>query len=322
MKKLIQTLVEASNAYPELDSFRDALFQVLEIEMGDTPVRVALGFGSSFVEISPDKVDFVSGSDRISVGELARMRSLAEDISQRLLLPYTEGTDEAEDVDSWVDGSPTMPNTIVGGFSPQGGGEIDDGQISPTTTWSSTKIDLGLSGKLNAAGLQFGGSKPSSPTNGFLWFESLGFDSPWEWNNALGLWLSPVRQLILPVATYAISSQSNMRCDHPLLLPDSTHGIYIRNIQRTGVPVGSAHSSTNNWAFQFGWWDGTANSVNAINSFTTSGYTSANSIYRSNTTNHNTNYQNPFGLYVSASKNGTPGAVYMSFVIDYRISRT
>jgi hypothetical protein len=443
MKKLIETIAQASTAYPELESFREALFKVIEIE--DEPQRVALGIGASFVEITPQKVEFVCGSDRITVEELARIKSLADDLRSRLLLPYTEGTDEDFDVDKWVDGSPTMPNEVVGGWQPGSGGEasIDDDLVSSSTTWSSYKITIelashthsvsqitglgnsatrnlgtavntvcagddsrlsdarmpiahvhaianvtnlqsALDAKLNVndgsvtnsrspngnaggsltgtypnptlsstgatvgsytnanvtinaegrvtaiasgsgaalSNVQFGGSKPTGPANGFLWFESLGFDSPWEWYAGGNLWLGPVRHLILPVATYAISSQANMRCDHPLILPDSSYGIYIRNIQRTGVPVISAQSSTNYWSFAFGWWNGTSDSLIGINTFNTIGYTTANQAYRSNTVNHNTNYSNPFGLYVTASKVGSPGAVYMNFVVDYRISRT
>ncbi len=414
MKKLIETIAKSAEAYSELDAFREALFGVIEIE--EEPKRVALGFGSSFIEISSDKVVFVCGSDRITVEELARIKSLADDLRQRLLLPFTAGTDEDVDLDVWVDGSPTMPGGIVGGWEPGtgGGAGIDDQLIGTTTTWSSYKITLelvanddprlsdartpiahtqtistitglqsALDAKLNSndpsvtnsrsptgaaggslagnypnptlsttgvtagsytnsnvtvngegritaisngsggggiSGVQFGGTKPTSPSNGFLWLESGGFDSPWEWWSSLNLWLSPVRHLILPVATYAISSQSNMRADHGFIFPDATYGIYVRNIQRAGMAVNAAHDATNNWAFQFGWFN--AATQTAINSFTTSGYVTANTLYRSNTLNHNTNYTNPSGFYVTGAKNNAPGAVYMNFVIDYRVSRT
>ncbi|MBW4666485.1 MAG: hypothetical protein KME60_03315 [Cyanomargarita calcarea GSE-NOS-MK-12-04C] len=157
MKKLIETIAIASTAYPELESFREALFKVIEIE--DEPLRVALGFGSSFIEITSTKVEIVCGGDRVTVEELARIKSLADDLRSRLLLPYTEGTDEDYDVDKWVDGNPTMPDGIIGGWKPgSGGAAIDDEIASSSTTWSSYKITIELASHThtiaNVTGLQ------------------------------------------------------------------------------------------------------------------------------------------------------------------------
>jgi hypothetical protein len=157
MKKLIETIAIASTAYPELESFREALFKVIEIE--DEPLRVALGFGSSFIEITSTKIEIVCGGDRITVEELARIKSLADDLRSRLLLPYTKGTDEDYDVDKWVDGNPTMPDGIVGGWKPGSeGAAIDDEIVSSSTTWSSYKITIELASHThtiaNVTGLQ------------------------------------------------------------------------------------------------------------------------------------------------------------------------
>jgi hypothetical protein len=145
LRKLIEAIAAASMAYPEFTSFRDGLFQVLEIE--EEPLKVALGIESCFVEISSSKIEFVCGADRVTVQELAKIKQLAEDLKQRYLLPFTGGTDEDYDIDAWVDGNPVMPTAIIGGWEPAasgGGVGIDDDNVSTTSTWSSYKITIEL----------------------------------------------------------------------------------------------------------------------------------------------------------------------------------
>jgi hypothetical protein len=169
--------------------------------------------------------------------------------------------------------------------------------------------------------VSWGATKPAVPVDGQLWFEPLGFDVPWEWNSIASLWFAPVRHIILPVSSPLISSQASNRCDHPLILPDATYGIFIRNVQRIGSPGGTGSSASACWNANFGWWNGTSNALTQINSFTTAGYTTSGQVYRNNTV-VNTNFANPFGVWCTFTKTGAPPATIMSLVIDYRISRT
>jgi hypothetical protein len=231
VKKLIETIAQASTAYPELESFREALFKVIEIE--DEPLRVALGFGSSFIEITSTKVEIVCGSDRITVEELARIKSLTDDLRSRLLLPYTEGTDEDFDIDEWVDGNPTMPNIINGGFFPVA---IDDTLASADTTWSSLKIQLLIDRKLDAAII--GGTAPST---GNLWFEPSAITpQPWIYKSAN--WYSSVVLTDFPVPAVGLTTVVMSK-----LIPPRVPRIYIENIYGQLRANGSGSSSTDYW---------------------------------------------------------------------------
>jgi hypothetical protein len=169
--------------------------------------------------------------------------------------------------------------------------------------------------------VSWGATKPASPVDGQLWFEPLGYDVPWEWNASTSLWLSPVRYLALPLSVALISSQPSNRIDHPLALPTTAYGIYIRNVLRTGSPGASGTDSSNCWNAAFGWWNGTSNTLVQLNSYTTATFTTAGSVYRGNTA-VNTNYTNPYGLWCSYTKTGTPVATTLGISVDYRISRT
>lgn len=161
------------------------------------------------------------------------------------------------------------------------------------------------------------GSRP----DGALWFEpgAQTAPMPWQWNATSQLWISQPLIATLPVATYAISSQTNMRVDYPLVLDGANHRVFIRSIWRIGNPV-SAMSGTASWNFAFGWWDGTANSTVTLNTFPTTTFTSAGTSYRSSFSLNNF-YTNPFGLFLTASKNGSPGAIYMTYNVQYFICK-
>jgi hypothetical protein len=231
VKKLIEAIAIASTAYPELESFQEALFKVIEIQ--DEPLRVALGFGSSFIEITSSKVEIVCGSDRITVEELARIKSLTDDLRSRLLLPYTEGTDEDFDVDEWVDGNPTMPNTTSGGFLPVA---IDDTLASTDTTWSSSKIQLLIDRKLDA-----GIIGDTAPSSGNLWFEPTTIaPQPWIYKSAN--WYSSIVVTDFPVPVAGLSTVVMSK-----LIPPRVPRIYVENIYAQLRANGSGSSSTDYW---------------------------------------------------------------------------
>lgn len=257
MKKLIETIAQSAQTYPELDAFREALFGVMEIE--NEPQRVALGFGSSFIEISSDKVVFVCGSDRITVEELARIKSLADDLRQRLLLPFTTGTDEDVDLDAWLDGSPTMPEEIAGGWEPGtgGGAGIDDQLTGNATTWSSYKITLELGTKASSVhshainqitDLQTAldtkqntiasSSLPVNPVENQIFIEPNAVAAqPWVYKS--GNWYSDMMALDFPVPSFTSGSLSMSK-----LIPARIPRIWIDNIYAQLRSNGSGNPAT------------------------------------------------------------------------------
>jgi hypothetical protein len=168
--------------------------------------------------------------------------------------------------------------------------------------------------------------QPTSPGDGDIWFESIGSGvgqaGYWEWNSSLNLWLGGVQHLPFAVATTS-AAPVTFRCDVPFNISNSSFGVYVRNVFRTGSPQGTAHSTVSYWNINFGWWNGTAGTLIQINQFQTATWTTANSIFRNNSA-VNTNYLNPYGFYVSCSKGGTtgtPGQIYLGCTMDFRVTR-
>lgn len=123
MQKLLNTLVSAIKTTENFNDLQEFLAGVIEVE--SEPDRIAIGLNSCFVEIQERSIWFVCEGERVEVKDIFHMRSVVNDLEQRLLLPFTGGTDELEDLENSTNG--TMPDVIIGGGEGAGGQvQIDD----------------------------------------------------------------------------------------------------------------------------------------------------------------------------------------------------
>ena len=269
MQKLLDTLVQAARTHEDLADLQEYLANYIEIE--SSPQRVAIGLDSYYLEFQEDSIWFVCGGDRIEVKDIIHMRSVVADLEQRLLLPFTGGTDEDFDVDGSEDG--TMPDEIIGGSilssGDSDGTRIDDTQASITSTWSSEKIDAELQEKASTShghaladtnGLQaeldakmsadvIGDTNPASGSA--VWFEP-GAISPQPWVYTSNNWYSAAFPLDFPAPKFVGSANEFFTMSK--LIPPRIPRIFVENVYAQLRSDGSGNNYTNYYSMLVRVW--------------------------------------------------------------------
>ena len=269
MQKLLDTLVQAARTHEDLADLQEYLENYIEIE--SNPQRVAIGLDSYYLEFQEDSIWFVCGGDRIEVKDIIHMKSVVADFEQRLLLPFTGGTDEDFDVEGSEDG--TMPDEIIGGNILSGGDgdstKIDDTQTSTTGTWSSEKINTELQTKASGnhghaladindlqATLDakipadvIGDTNPASGSA--VWFEP-GAISPQPWVYTSNNWYSAAFPIDFPAPKFVGSANEFFTMSK--LIPPRIPRIFVENVYAQLRSDGSGDNYTNYYSMLVRVW--------------------------------------------------------------------
>jgi hypothetical protein len=270
MQKLLDTLVQAARTHEDLADLQEYLANYIEIE--SNPQRVAIGLDSYYLEFQEDSIWFVCGGDRIEVKDIIHMRSVVADLEQRLLLPFTGGTDEDFDVEGSEDG--TMSDEIIGGSILSGGENggdvvIDDSQTSTTSTWSSEKINTELQTKASGnhghaladindlqATLDakmsadvIGDTNPASGSA--VWFEP-GAISPQPWVYKSNNWYSAAFPIDFPAPKFVGSANEFFTMSK--LIPPRIPRIFVENVYAQLRSDGSGDNYTNYYSMLVRVW--------------------------------------------------------------------
>lgn len=194
MQRLVDAIAQINKS--EMSAIKEIINKLFSFSQEPGKVGVLFGLSKNFLRIS-DEFELNQGSDRITVSELARMRSLLEDIRERFLLPYTEGTDEMYDMANPGSSQPQYnikDKGIVGGNRFITVQELSEelGNISPT-------LD----------NVTFGSTEPANPPNDHLWFQPNAIaPQPWTRDASSNNWRSPIIAVDFPAPSVITGSQS------------------------------------------------------------------------------------------------------------------
>lgn len=160
MNKLIKTLAIAHKLNLDYNDFQELLTQLLEIEVNEEDELItgfALNSASSRIEASEDDVTLVIGDRSLSIKELIEWVDIL-----RLLVPY--------------------PDSCEGVFSP---GILPSGEAGGALKGEYPNPELAIAIPVISP------DEPLIKIDKMLWFEpSARHPQPWEWSEALGVWLS------------------------------------------------------------------------------------------------------------------------------------
>ena len=224
--KLVDILATAINTKPDIEAIKNALFQILVIQQDNEKIYdLILGIHEQYLNINSNNIEFVSGSDRVSISEICRALNVIEDLKRRLLLPHTEGTDEIYDLENFDKPVQQIDDTgIIGG-------SLFINNDDPRLTDNRNPIFYDTVGNITT-NTTFGYRQPTNPANGHLWFEPDALaPQPWVWDANTSNWRSDVDVVDFPALAVSTGASLTKK------FPDNTPAIWIRN--------SSAHLRTN-----------------------------------------------------------------------------